>query len=117
MLGRMPSPPKKRQSRKARTPIPRRVKEARSRLGLSQRELGLAVKLDESVAAIRVNQYERGVHTPIYSLVEKLAAVVGVPEAYFYASDDGVAEVIAGFGKLDEASRARVRKLIADLSD
>jgi transcriptional regulator with XRE-family HTH domain len=112
----MPAPAKKRQSRKAQTPIARRITELRKCLGLSQRELGVAINLDESVAAIRINQYERAVHTPVYSLIQRLAKFSGVPDAYFYTADDDLASLIAAFGKLDSAARANlVRSATAQL--
>ena len=95
-----------RSSRKAQTPAATRIRELRARLGLSQGQLGLALKLDADVAVTRISQYERGVHAPIYSFVQRLAAFARVPEAYFYAQDDDLAELIAAFSKLEPAAKA-----------
>ncbi|VEB55492.1 XRE family transcriptional regulator [Salmonella enterica subsp. enterica] len=38
--------------------------------------------------------YEKEVHAPDFKLVCKLAAALDVPEAYFYAVDDELAELI-----------------------
>ena len=53
--------------------------------------------LDEFVASTRVNRYETGVHQPDIQTLQCLAAVLGLPVAYFYAEDDELAELIAEF--------------------
>ncbi|WP_425293373.1 helix-turn-helix domain-containing protein [Hydrocarboniphaga effusa] len=97
--------PKTRTSRQAATPIPDRLRSIRTSLGLSQAQLGTALGLDESVAGIRINQYEQGVHTPLYSLIQRLADFAAIPEAFFYASDDQLAELIRAYGRLDSSGR------------
>lgn len=42
----------------------------------------------------RMYQYERGKHEPDYSMVERLAEVLGDPECYFYCKDDDVASLL-----------------------
>lgn len=78
----------------------RRMKAARKRLGISQMELGVLAGIDEYSASARINQYERGKHTPDFSTARNLAKVLGLPAAYFYAEDDNLAELIMLFGKL-----------------
>jgi len=87
-----------------------RLREARTAAGLSQRELGVRAGLDPSVASPRVNQYERGKHTPDTSTLAKLGEVLEVPVAYFFASDDDLAELITTFHRL---SLTRKRRLMA----
>ena len=82
-----------------------RMKTARERLGISQAELGMRAGIDEFCASARINQYERGKHTPDFLTVRNLAKVLGVPTAYFYAEDDNLADLIALFGKLRAAER------------
>jgi transcriptional regulator with XRE-family HTH domain len=48
--------------------------------------------MDPSVASERMNQYERGVHEPKFSVVVAMAAVLEVPTAYFYCVEDDLAE-------------------------
>lgn len=91
------------------------MRELRQSLGLSQRELGVAIRLDDAVAAIRINQYENGVHTPIFSLVQQLAAFAGIPESYFYTTDDELAKLISDFGRLNLAGRRKLLRLSAGL--
>ncbi|KIS44892.1 helix-turn-helix domain-containing protein [Kosakonia radicincitans] len=72
----------------------RRLKQARAASGLSQKHLGIAAGIDEFVASTRINRYEKGVHEPGMEIVQKLAEVLQVPLAYFYAEDDGLAELM-----------------------
>lgn len=75
-------------------PVPRRLRAARERAGISQRELGIRAGMDPGSASARVNQYERARHTPDYRTLSALARVLGVPVAYLYAEEDGLAELI-----------------------
>ena len=49
-----------------RSVVARRLKEARVRAGLSQKQLGIKAGIEEFSASPRINQYERGKHTPDY---------------------------------------------------
>jgi transcriptional regulator with XRE-family HTH domain len=80
------------------SPFPRRLKEIRTRRGLSQKQLGINAGIDPSVASPRMNQYEKGVHAPDFSTVRHLARVLEVPTAFFYCEEDELAEVIQNFG-------------------
>jgi transcriptional regulator with XRE-family HTH domain len=75
-----------------------RLKEARLRAGFTQMQLGVAAGIDEYSASARINQYERGKHWPDFGTAERLAAVLKVPAAFFYARDDALAEWILRFG-------------------
>lgn len=77
-----------------------RLKQARERIGISQMELGVQAGIDEYSASARINQYERGKHTPDYSTAKSLAKVLNVPAAYFYAEEDSLAELITLFTRL-----------------
>ena len=76
------------------SPLAKRLKEARLAAGLSQKSLGIAAGIDEFSASPRMNQYETGKHIPDYSTLSKIAKVLKVPVAYFYAEDDTLAEII-----------------------
>jgi len=71
-----------------------RLKEARLRKGLSQEKLGILAQIDESTASARMNQYERGIHTPDFELVCRLAVILDVPSCYFYTQEDELAELV-----------------------
>ncbi|MGY6517566.1 MAG: helix-turn-helix domain-containing protein [Lysobacteraceae bacterium] len=85
----------------------RRLREAREALGISQRGLGVEAGLDEFVASTRVNRYETGVHQPDLQTLQRLAAVLGPPVAYFYAENDELAQLIREF---QPGSKSRSRK-------
>ncbi len=74
--------------------IGKRLRLARVNVGLKQVELGCLAGLDEETASSRVSQYEREVSAPDFGLVCRFAAVLDVPEAYFYAVDEDLATLI-----------------------
>lgn len=79
------------------TLVARRLREARDAQGISQKALGIKAGLDEFVASARINRYEQSVHEPDSEILGRLAKVLNLPAAYFYAEDDHLAEVIAAF--------------------
>lgn len=83
----------------------RRLREAREAYGISQRALGIEAGLDEFVASTRVNRYETGVHQPDLLTLQRLAAILKLPVAYFYAEDDDLAQLIADFKKRKRGKR------------
>lgn len=86
----------------------KRLKEARIRAGLSQKKLGIAAGIDEFSASPRINQYERGKHTPDFAIAENLAKVLGIPTPYLFTRDDDLAELILLYGGLQEDKRAAI---------
>jgi transcriptional regulator with XRE-family HTH domain len=93
---------------------PLRLKEARLRAGLSQRELGIAAGIDPSVASTRINRYEVGVHSADYLIAVQLAGVLNVPVAYLYAQDDEIAAVLVALHRAPAARRRHLVKLVLD---
>jgi len=90
----------------------RRFKEARCAAGLSQRQLGIKVGLDEFVASTRINRYEQGVHEADIATATRLAAVMQVPLPYFYANEDRMARMILAFAQLSSKDQERMLKQI-----
>lgn len=88
--------------------LPRRLKEARNRKGLSQRELGIAAGLDRFVASSRINRYEKGVHHPDPVTIQRMADALGVPAAYLLASNDRLARLILAFDALPVKAQERL---------
>ena len=88
--------------------LSKRLKDARKRKGLSQKDLGIAAGLDQFVASARVNRYERGVHHPDPGTVQRMADALGVPAAYLFASDDKLARLILAFNSLPAKTQERV---------
>ena len=84
---------------KGRSVIAQRLREARVRSGLSQKKLGILAGIDEFSASARINQYERGKHSPEFNTVERLAKVLGTPTPYFYCRDDDLAEWILRYSQ------------------
>ncbi len=69
--------------------------------------------MDESSASPRMNQYEKGKHTPDVQTLKAIADKLGVPLNYFFCEDDSSAELACLIAQLTESER---KKLIAALS-
>lgn len=95
--------------------LAKRLKEARLRKELSQERLGVLAGIDEASASARMNQYERGKHSPDWLTVERLADVLDVPVAYFYVVEDDMAELVLRFNGLTEPDRQLVLKFLDEL--
>ena len=79
---------------KKKSPISKRLREARSEAGLSQKMLGIKAGIDQFSASARMNQYETDTHVPDFGTVKRISKVLKLPTAYFYCEDDELAEVI-----------------------
>ena len=89
-----------------------RLKEARLRSGLSQKQLGIAAGLDEFVASTRINRYELDIHKVDYLFACKLAMVLHIPVAFFYADEDDLAELIKLYGQATKKERAALLEAV-----
>ena len=99
-----------------RSPIYKRLKEARLESGLSQKRLGIAAGVDEFVASARMNQYETGKHSPDFDMLQRISKVLKVPTAFFYTSDNCLANLIKMYSKLDDDQRQRLTKFLEKLA-
>lgn len=79
------------------SPFPKRLKEARLAKGLSQKKLGILAGMDQFAASPRMNQYEKGVHSPDFQTVRALAKVLEVPTAFFYCEEEDLSKIILAF--------------------
>lgn len=61
---------------------------------MSQVDLGAALNDDPNLASPRISRYERGEREPDHATIKALADTLGIPESYFFASSDTLAEVI-----------------------
>ncbi|MCJ0766197.1 helix-turn-helix domain-containing protein [Variovorax terrae] len=95
----------------------RRLKAARLRSGISQENLGVEAGVDEFSASARINQYERGKHTPDVLTATNLAKVLDIPLAYFWAVGDDEADLIRLFHKLGIKQRKQVLLLLEELTE
>ncbi|SQI42119.1 Uncharacterised protein [Leminorella richardii] len=84
--------------------IGKRLKISRVSAGLTQAELGVRAGLDEESASARISSYEKEVHSPDFKLVCRLATALDVPEAYFYAVDDDLAELILQYHRFKKSN-------------
>jgi transcriptional regulator with XRE-family HTH domain len=89
-------------------PLPKRLKEARVRLGISQKTLGTLAGIDEFSASARMNQYEKGKHAPDYAMAKRLAMVLKVPCSYLYEENDDIAAMLVLYYNLDESARKQI---------
>ena len=93
------------------TVVAKRLKQARLRAGISQKELGIRAGIDLFAASARINQYERGKHVPDVGTAARLCKVLGVPAPFLYAQDDALADWIVIFEKVSPSiRRALARK-------
>ncbi len=80
----------------------RRLREARNSYGFSQAQLGIAARLDQSVAGSRVSRYETGEHEVKLGLQKLFAKALALPLKYFYIEDDEEARLIAEASRSDK---------------
>lgn len=93
----------------------KRMKAARLQAGLSQEKLGVEAGIDEMSSSARMNQYERGKHEPDFSMVERIAKVLDVPECYFYCKDNDVAQILVELHRATDARKAEAIATIGSL--
>lgn len=91
-----------------------RLREARERLGISQKQLGIKAGLDPSVASPRINQYETGKHVPDIQTAQRLAEVLAVPAPYLYAQDDLLAAWILAYSQVTPGVRRKITRAVTE---
>lgn len=90
-----------------------RLRAARLAAGLRQSDLGEAMGMeDQNTGAPRVSRYETGKSEPDHATVEQIAAILGLPAAYFYATSDMLAEIILLVASVPEQKQADILALI-----
>lgn len=99
-----------------RSPIHKRLKEARLEAGLSQKRLGIAAGVDEFVASARMNQYETGKHSPDFGMVQRISKVLKLPTAFFYTNDNCLANMIKMYARLNDDQRQRLIKFLEKIA-
>ena len=92
-----------------------RLKESRLIAGISQKKLGIIAGMDEFSASARMNQYEKGKHIPDFLTLKKIAKVLSVSVAYFYAEDNMLAELLFLYEKSNKESRKQILQFCKDL--
>lgn len=94
----------------------RRLKQARTSAGLSQKQLGIQAGIDEFVASTRINRYELGVHKPDFQTAQNLARVLNISAAFLYAPEDDIAALLFRYSRATDDQRAGVRKLLQSIA-
>src|SRR6516165_6945744 len=94
--------------------VARRLRQARLRAGLSQRQLGIKAGIDPFAASARINQYERGKHTPDIGTAARLARVLAVPAPFLYAQDNALASWILAFDEVRPSLRRSILRKLTD---
>jgi len=83
-------------------PIPARLKQARKKAKITQKDLGIKIGMEPSSASGRMNHYEKGRHTPDITALQRMADELGVPLNYFFCENDSAAELACLIDKLSE---------------
>lgn len=97
-------------------PFPVRLKEARDRLGISQRELGVRIGFEPDSASSRMNHYEKGRHMPDFATLQRIAEELQVPLAYLFCESDDMAEMVKAFDKLTPEDKLRAIEIVKNAS-
>jgi transcriptional regulator with XRE-family HTH domain len=87
--------------------VAKRIKIAREAAGLSQDALGVLAGIEEATAKVRIHQYEQSKHTPPFSMLERLATVLGKPATWFICEED-TQEVLLKLHSLPKEARADI---------
>lgn len=90
-----------------------RLKTARKAAGLSQKQLGIHIGLDEFVASTRINRYEVGVHEPDLGTMRRIAKALNTPLPFFYAEDETMATMIQAFAAASDEKKMKLLELAA----
>jgi transcriptional regulator with XRE-family HTH domain len=96
----------------AEIPIGARLKAARLEAKISQKKLGIAAGIDEFSASARMNQYEKGKHIPDFLTLKRIAGVMNISPAYFYADTDELADIIYLFSSLSKKDQKKILNLL-----
>lgn len=89
-----------------------RLKEARNRMKISQKDLGIQIGIDPSSASGRMNHYETGRHMPDLATLKKLAIELNVPINYFFCESEQSATLACLIDKLDDVAKDRLIDLL-----
>lgn len=94
--------------------VAQRIGEARKAAGLTQHDLGVAAGIEEETAKVRIHQYEHGKHIPPFSMLERLAVVLGKPVTWFVCCEEQK-ELLLAIEELRGIERERAMVAMLDL--
>lgn len=97
-------------------PIPARLKAARKKAKITQKDLGVKIGMEESSASGRMNHYEKGRHVPDIGTLNRMAEELDVPLNYFFCQDEVTAELACLMDKLSDEEKEKLLTLLANKS-
>jgi transcriptional regulator with XRE-family HTH domain len=96
----------------------KRLKEARAKMKISQKNLGIAIGVEESSASSRMNHYEQGRHYPDAETIKKMAEALDMPLPFFFCESDKLAQLICLVADLnDDEQDTLINQLSQHLND
>ncbi|MDW6017541.1 helix-turn-helix transcriptional regulator [Vibrio plantisponsor] len=93
-------------------PIPARLKAARKKAKITQKDLGVKIGMEESSASGRMNHYEKGRHVPDIGTLTRMAEELGVPLNYFFCKDEVTAELVCLIDKLSNEDKENLLSML-----
>lgn len=93
-------------------PIPARLKTARKKANITQKDLGVKIGMEESSASGRMNHYEKGRHVPDINTLRRMAEELDVPLNYFFCESDLSAELACKIDKMTEEEKVALLEYI-----
>ena len=94
-------------------PIPDRLKAARTKAGITQKELGIRIGMEPSSASrFSMNHYEKGRHTPDIDTLKRMADELGVPISYFFCENETTAELARLIANMSERQQVELIKIL-----
>lgn len=90
-----------------------RLRQARKAAGWTQPDLGRQLGWEDAAAAVRISRYENGQHMPDGPTAAALAKVLRLPQAWFFAETDAIAEAILLLSKLPKKKQAEAVAALA----
>lgn len=89
-----------------------RLKQARNKVKISQKDLGIKIGIDPSSASGRMNHYETGRHMPDITTLQKMAKELNVPINYFFCESEESATLACLIDKLDNEGKRKLTQLL-----
>ena len=89
-----------------------RLKQARNRMKITQKDLGIKIGIDPSSASGRMNHYETGRHMPDIATLQKMAKELNVPTNYFFCESEESATLVCLIDKLDDEGKHKLIQLL-----
>ena len=86
--------------------MPLRLKEARQRAKISQKELGIRIGIEPSSASGRMNHYEKGRHIPDLQTLKHIAEELNVPLNYFFCETEEMARIVKIVNSLNKEEKS-----------